>query len=447
MADDFKSRLKNWLETGKARLEPMAFSQRELWQAAPVPATEVSNHICSSIVVRGTITPSDCETAIQRVVNRQEALRTSFLPGKVQPVQIIHSEATPAVRFRDLPSSDHSPEALDGHLQEIFDRPFDLPRGPLYRVEVLRRGPEDLVLVFAIHHAIADGWSLGVFVQDLCAAYLQTLINLPGELPAVPQTYADWAAVEREAWPASRLERAASYWKSYLAGADRLWTSQASQGPRRLTRLRTLLSPETTTAVRTLARQADATLFTTLLTGFQIALSRWTGKTDIVVGTPVANRTTQPSREAMGYCAGNVPLRGHVDAGRSFLASVRAVHRDAIECFASAMPFVELVRTLNDPPRPDHNSIFDVRFALQNHPIPDVDAPSLSLKLRMHSTGTARFDLGCEVTEIGNTLEVVWLYRPELFSRTDLNDLFALYQSVLASMAASPENRAVSLTA
>ncbi len=170
--------------------------------------------------------------------------------------------------------------------------------------------------------------------------------------------------------------------------------------------------------MRDLARRSDATLFSALLTAFQITLFRWTGKTDIVVGTPVANRAKQDVRETMGYCSGNVPLRGQVVPDRSLAESIRETHQTAVDSFANAMPFAELVRALDDPPAPDHNPVFDVRFALQNHPIPDVDAPEVSVRLRMRSTGTARFDLGCEITESGDRLEVVWLYRPDLFHRS-----------------------------
>src|SRR5205823_13342922 len=160
-------------------------------------------------------------------------------------------------------------------------------------------------------------------------------------------------------------------------------------------RLVTELPVEIATAVRDLARRSGATLFSTLLGAFQVTLSRWTGETDIVVGTPVANRTRQDVRETMGYFAGVVPLRGQVDRNRPFAEHLRIVHQSTVDSFANAMPFAELVRAIGERPSPKHNPIFEVRFALQNHPVPDVEIRGLSLKLRMRSTGTPRFDLGC----------------------------------------------------
>jgi len=381
--------------------------------------------------VRSKISPKECEAAMQRVVDRQEVLRLSILPGKSQPLLLIRSTSAPVMEFYELSAAESAPEALEERMRGFFEKPFDLLRGPLYRVEILRRGPDDLVLVFAIHHAIADGWTLGVFVQDIFASYLFGAMGALGGLPPVPLSYTDWGAAERAAWPAEKLADHARFWKTQLAGAPRLWNPPAADAPRRVEREVTFVPADVTTAVRDLARRSDATLFSALLTAFQITLYRWTGKTDIVVGTPVANRAKQAVRETMGYCSGNVPIRGRVVPGRAFEESVRETHRSAVDSFANAMPFAELVRALNDPPAPGHNPIFDVRFALQNHPIPDIDVPGLSVHLSMRSTGTARFDLGCEITETGSRLEVVWLHRPALFSAAEIACLQGLFLEVL----------------
>jgi hypothetical protein len=445
MPEANRARLKQWLESGEVRLQPLTFSQRELWEASPVPAADVSNHICTFMEVRGVISPEDCIAAVQRVVDRQEVMRLSFLPGKEGPLQMIRATGTPVVRFTELSDSQRHPEALEERMQAIFEEPFDLLRGPLYRVDVLRRGADDLVLVFAIHHAIADGWTLGVWVEDLCSAYMLGLMGSPEPLSPVPLSYTAWAAAEREAWPATKLGEHARFWKSRLAGAPRPWSASRGGASHRLERKATFIPDDVTGAVRNLARRADATLFTTLLAAFQIALSRWSGVTDIVVGTPVANRTKHAVRETMGYCSGIVPQRGQVEPNRSFEAGVREAHQAAMDSFAHAMPFAELVRALDDPPKPGHNPIFDVRFALQNHPIPDIAVPGLSVQLRMRSTGTARFDLGCEITEWGDGLEVVWLFRPNRFSRSDIDDLAGLFLMVLAGVCHAPESRLAAL--
>ena len=133
--------------------------------------------------MRGLFAPEDCEAATQRVVERQEVMRLSLLPGKDQPVQMIRARARAAIRFARLPAADCRREGLENAMREVFHEPFDLVQGPLYRVKVFRRSADDQLLIFSIHHAIADGWSLGAFVHDLCEAYARGRMGVAGGLP------------------------------------------------------------------------------------------------------------------------------------------------------------------------------------------------------------------------------------------------------------------------
>ncbi len=440
MPEDKRALLKQRLERGEIRLQPLTFPQRELWEASPVPVGDAANHICCLILVRGKVAPEDGAGALQLVVDRQEALRVSFLPGKEQPVQMIRQQAPVSFRFRELPPEQCGPESVEEVARQIFAEPFDLLQGPLYRVELLRLSPEDHVLVFAIHHAIADGWTLGVFVQELCLAFMQRVRGIQDSLPAVPLTYSAWGAAERAFWQPSELTPRLAFWKSHLAGHTRLW--DASEGTAtaagKASRFVTHLSAEMATATREVARKAGATLFSTLLTAFQVAFSKWADTDDVLVGTPVANRTKQAARETMGYFAGIVPIRAQIESRRPFGEALKATHETTINCFANAMPFAELARGLGDQGAPGHNPIFEVRFALQNHPIPDMALPGLSAKLRMRSTGTARCHLACEVTEDGEQLEVVWLFRPQLFSQAEVENLGRMFEVTLAGAAEPP---------
>ena len=170
MPIDQRARLKQWLDSGEVQLHPLTFPQRELWEVSPVTVEDNANHICCLIDVHGILTEREARAAIQRVVERQEVLRLSILPGKERPLQMIRKNCGINFDFRDASADDARPEAIEELVAEIFRAPFDLMQGPLYRAVDLRRAANHHVLVFAIHHAIADGWSLGVLVQDLFAA-------------------------------------------------------------------------------------------------------------------------------------------------------------------------------------------------------------------------------------------------------------------------------------
>jgi Condensation domain len=439
VAIDQRARLKQWLESGEAKLYPLTFPQRELWEASPVPVADTANHICCLIEVRGFLTENDCRAAIQRVVDRQEVLRLSFLPGRERPLQMIRKKSEANCVFRELASGDARPERIDELAAEIFNAPFDLVQGPLYRVVDLRRAPDDHVLVFAIHHGIADGWSLGVFVQDLFAAYIQALMGEAEPLPPVPLAYTAWGATERAFWQPALLQERVEFWKLNLADRPRMWNVAIAAGPPR--RWLSKIPAPVAEATQELARRTGATFFNVLLAAFQIALSKWTGAEDILVGTPVANRFKQTANETMGYCAGVVPLRSQIERTRVVVDHLRAVHQMTMDAFANAIPFVELVHALGQHPVPGRNPIFEVRFALQNHPVPEVSLPNLSARLSMRSTGTPRFQLACEITEDRGGPEVAWLFRENLFSQRDIEELDGIFQNVLARLHQSRDER------
>ena len=450
MEQNSRTQFRQWLESGEARLQPLSLPQRELWEASPVAVGTAGNHICGFIEIKGPITPEQCEQALHRVIERQEALRTSFLPGKEKPLQMIRATGSALLTHRDLSAAEAQPEAMEELMLETYRAPFDLLQGPLHRVQMLRRGVNDHVLAFSIHHAIADGWSLGVFVQDLCTAWVMGLtglrkavavglMGLKNTLPPVAQTYSQWAAAERAYWQPAEVANRADFWKAELAGSRPIFSESGAATPGFLHRWVAIIPPQLTNAVRELATRQSTTLFSTLLAAFQWTISKWSGQNDILVGTPVANRTKEAMRETMGYFAGVVPLRGQVDAQQSLDQHLQTVSARALDCFAQALPFAELAALQAETHRPGAHTIFDVRFALQNHPVPDVNLPRISTKLRMRSTGTARFDLGCEITQIGSELEVVWLYRPHMVSLSDLQALHQLFIQVLTNVCLRPE--------
>ncbi|MFV1993803.1 MAG: condensation domain-containing protein [Verrucomicrobiales bacterium] len=442
---DTQSRLKQWLASGKARLQPLTFSQRELWETSPVDPGDPANNICSFFEIKGPVTFEQMKSAVGKVVERQEGMRTSILPGKQRPLQIIRSEGETVLRYRELSAAEARPAALEAIMEECFREPFDLLRGPLYRMDMLRRGPDDHAVVFTIHHAVGDGWTLGAFIDDLFTAYvlgvresgkaLGELRGVRDALSPLPMTYSDWGAAERARWQPSEIADHAQFWKKKLAGSRFLWdrSGAVESASEPLQKWVTALPEDQAAAVRVLARQSGATIFSTLLSAFQFALYRWTGVDDIVVGTPVANRTKASVRETMGYFSGVVPLRCKIDPEQSFLERLRVVQEEAMDAFAHAMPFAELAIALGEPSSPGQHTVFDTRFAFQNHPMPDIELPGISTKVRTISTGTARFDLACELTEDSDEFEVVWIHRPSVISVADVRALDGLFLEVLTS--------------
>lgn len=383
-----------------------------------MPPGDPANHICATIEIRGVVSFDLCDEALRAVVERQEALRTSFLSGEGKAAQIVLTSAETVLRCRDVTPD----EELKNVLANIFSEPFDFVRGPLYRVEMLRLASDHHILALVFHHAIADGWTLGVFVGDFTTAYIlalkesgRTFAHIQGTKPGLPApglTHSGWAASEKARWQPREVEHTADYWRSRLAGSELLFKTCRDDLPIEPLRKRvTSFSPPIVDAARALAKKAEVTLFSVLLTAFQVALFRWRAVGDVVLGVPHANRSKMQTRDTMGYFAGVVPVRLQLEPSQSFVEILKTNHAAQIEDFAHSMPFAELVKAVAPAATPFRHQIFDVRFALQNHPVPDIELPGLSTRLKTISTGTSRFDIACELTEDGDSLEVVWLFR------------------------------------
>jgi hypothetical protein len=360
-------------------------------------------------------------------------LRVSILPGKRGPLQLIRKRRAAALQFQ-LDDPGPGPEAMTARIEELIKTPFDLVTGPLYRVEIVRRSPNEHTMVLVIHHAIADGWTLGAFMSDLWTAYAMLVLGVPGGLEPVAQSYAEWGDAERAFWQADVVRARQPFWIDRMAGAARMFSAPeialAEAGKRR--RWSAEIPGELVGSVRKLANRLGATLFSTVLTAFQLVLTRNTGKEDILVGSPVAQRSKRAVWGTMGSFAGIVPLRGRVNPEWTFAEQLDRTLQMSVDSFAQALPFGELVKCLGEEVQPGKNPIFDVRFALQNHPMPEIATPELQVDYRTHSTGTSRFDLACELTEIGPIIEAVWLFREDMFSSSDMERMHRQFTTVLS---------------
>ena len=455
METDAQSKLKQWLASGRAKLVPLTFPQRELWETSPVHPQDATNNICSAIDIRGPLTPEICREALQLVVARQEVMRTSFLPGKERPVQLVRLDRVePAMVYRELSPAESTAEGLAEAMSGGFGRPFDLLGGPLYRVEMLRRGPDHYTVALTIHHAVADGWTFTTFVEDFAAACLiqsrargRDLGRLPGvrdSLPPLGMTYSAWGASERALWDPSKIVRSADYWRRRLAGSRLLFSDRGSalDAPgTQLARKNFVLPSHEFTTLKALAREAGGTLFSTLLAAFRVALFRWLGEDDTVVGTPVAGRSKSSVRETMGYFSGIVPLRSRIDPSKPFIEISRAVHDEAVEDFAHVMPFAELAAAVEPGGRRGRHAVFDIRFAVQNHPYPGIHIPGISVDVHSRSagsTGTSRFDMACEFNEDAGDLDIVWLYRPAVLTTADIGEISRQFREVVTRVCRAP---------
>ncbi|NET54250.1 MAG: non-ribosomal peptide synthetase, partial [Merismopedia sp. SIO2A8] len=276
---------------------PLSFAQQRLWFLQQLEPDSFFYNEYGGVQLTGTLEAAALERSINRIVQRHEALRTTFQMVEGQPVQNIATNLTlklPVVDLCKLSEAEQKREVQKFSIEQS-QRPFDLVQGSLLRCALLQLSEQKYVLLFAIHHIVYDGWSNGVFIHELSALYQAFSTGKLTPLPQLPIQYADFAVWQRQELQGAKLESQLSYWKQQLNNAPPLLQLPTDRPRPKVQTYRGakqsfLLPKSLTEALKAIAQKAGATLFMTLLSAFKILLYRYSGQEDIVVGSPIANR-------------------------------------------------------------------------------------------------------------------------------------------------------------
>lgn len=341
--------------------------QRRLWFLSRLASGECAYLVAQAYELRGPLRPELLERAQQRVVARHEALRATFVELEGHLVQFIadrHTLPLQRLRFPEPPTQEQVQEAL----RDVLARPFDLGREPPVRSCLLTLGPDHHVWALGCHHLVVDGWSLGLFNEELSALHGEELSGEPAALPALRLGYADFVDWERQVYLASR---SLPYWRARLERLPSLELPCDFPRPA-FTRYegrqhRFLLPPEVDAALAAVASEAGATPFAALLAVFAVALQRMSRQRDLVVGTPHANRGDHGFEPLIGCMVNTLVLRIEIPRGINFRELVRHVHRAGLEAAEHQdVAFEELVQLSGQTRDPSRSPLFQVFFGLQN---------------------------------------------------------------------------------
>ncbi|HKH48265.1 MAG TPA: amino acid adenylation domain-containing protein, partial [Thermoanaerobaculia bacterium] len=435
------------------REAPLSFAQQRLWFLAQMEPGSPLYNIALAVELRGRLEPVTLAAALGEVVRRHEALRTTFRVVADEPVQAVADDAgfaLPRIDLAGLPEAAREEEA--GRLASAEARmPFDLGRGPLLRAALLRAEGERHVLLLTMHHIVSDGWSLGVLVRELGALYGAFLEGRPSPLPELALQYADFAAWQRQHLTDALLEPEIAWWRERLAGmppaldlpVDHPWPAARSV---RGAVHDFAIDGEELAALQELSRQHGATLFMTLFAGFAALLSRWTGQSDLGVGTPIAGRTRVETEPLIGLFVNTLVLRADLAGDPGFADFLDRVRETTLSAYAHQdVPFERLVEELAPQRDLSRPPLAQVLFALQNATSGPLELPGLALTATSVSTETARLELSCLLTETERGLDGMVEYSRDLFEEATIARLVEHLARLLAGAAAEPGRRASEL--
>lgn len=404
----------------------MSFAQQGMWlgqQTLPDPAMYNESVACR---LTGRVDLEKLRRALQVIVERHEVLRTALvLQGEDLLQQVVVAEDVPLawleVDLQTVPL-DHRQSALEERLLEEARRPFDLAQAPLWRAVWIEFAEEEHVLALTFHHSIVDEWTLRLFFQEWERLYAADGRLEPAGLSELPVQYADYAAWQRRRLTGELLEPQRTYWREQLRDL-----ALALPLPADLTRPiqrsgrgavhKFQLTGPVVSGLRELARGEGTTLFTAMLAAYQVWLYRYTGQTDVVVSTPMANRERPEAQSLLGCFLNSLPIRVRLEGSPSFREVLRQVRESLLGAFSHAdLPFEQMVEMAVKERDPGHQPLYQVMFVLLEEGLPTLHLGQTEARLLAVDTRTSKCDLTLSIEAAGEMWACKFEYATDLFT-------------------------------
>jgi natural product biosynthesis luciferase-like monooxygenase protein/amino acid adenylation domain-containing protein/non-ribosomal peptide synthase protein (TIGR01720 family) len=425
---------------------PLSFAQQRLWYLDRLEPGNLAYNNPSALRLSGRLDVAALERALNEVVRRHEALRTTFALEDSGPVQRIAPSLVIPLETARLEAGGDRDAATARWLREEARRPFDLATGPLMRTVLLRVEDSEHVLLVNMHHIVSDGWSAGVMMKELAVLYAAFVQGAGSPLPELPVQYADYAAWQHQWLRGPALESELSWWKATLADVPALQLPLDRPRPAAQTfrgaQHRFTIPRSMTDALVSLSHREGATLFMCLMAAWQSLLLRYSGQEDFAVGTAVAGRGRPEVEPLVGCFINSPPLRADLSGDPTFLELLARVRAAALGVFAHQdVPFEKIVDALNVPRDASVSPIFQTLLVLHNVPMPTLRMADLTLRGMDAHAGSAKLDLVMELRQSEEGLWAALEYNTDLFDADTVSGMVAHFQRLLEGIVQTPERR------
>jgi len=428
---------------------PLSYAQQRLWFIDQLEPNSPAYNMCEAVHLSGSLDVPALERSLNEIIRRHEILRTNFISVDGSPVQLVAEQRPLLLVLRECATADAADTAnrIERMIEEEASRTFDLRTDALLRALLIRRGPEEHVFMFTMHHIISDGWSLGVFFDELKVIYSAAVMGRSHGLPALPVQYADFVMWERERLNGPVMTRQLEYWKNQLRGrlpVLELPTDHprpvASSTPAAMKKVP--LPAELARQLKALSQREGSTLFMTLLAAFQVLLHRYTGEEDIVTGSVVAGRSQVALEKLIGFFVNTLVLRANLAGDPTFREVLSRAQETTLEALANQeLPFARIVEELRPERTPSRNPLFNVMFVLQNTPPKPALLPGLTLRPRVVDSVTAKFDLTLFMEETTDGLLAIMEYNADIFESETISRMLGQLQVLLEGIVKNPDQK------
>ena len=429
---------------------PLSYSQERLWFLQQLDETGVAYNTALTYRVLGRLDVRALEKSLQTLLARHEALRTRFTTDEagrpfqqVMPRSPLSLPVVPLEGRNRQEKEQHARSLLGAALAERFN----LGTGPLLRVQLLRLEPDEHLFVLVIHHILFDGWSAGVFAQELSHLYRAFSTGRQPELPGLPIQYTDYAAWQRKEYEGGNGATDLEYWRQKLGGQLPVLNLPIYRPRPKRQSFRgadaTFLYPGPLAhRLTALAQRTGGTLFMVMLAAFKVLLHRYTRDEEIVVGTLSANRERPELEGLIGLFLNSLVLRTEVSGDPRFLELLERVRNVTLEAYAhQSVPVERLVAELRPQRDPSHHPLFQILFVLQNAPTTSIELGELELIPLPFESTASDVDLELQFTATGEGLLGRVIYNTDLLDAQAVARLMGQFRTLLEGIVQAPEAR------
>lgn len=431
---------------GASGFFPLSFAQEQLWFLNQLQPDKAIHNIARSFALIGPLDAVALERAINEIVRRHGALRTSFKMVSGRPMQVVVSDVTlplQIIDLRDVPAAERQREARR-HTREETCRPFELTKAPLLRVALLRLEDEKHELLLTMHHMVFDGWSIGILFHELSTLYEAFSSGKQSPLPELPIQYPDYAIWQRERLQGPALEEQLAFWKSELADAPPVLEllTDRQRSPVQTFRgawYHLALSPSVIDELTAVSQREGVTLFMMLFAIFGVLIQRYSERDDLVIGTPFSNRTQTETEDLIGLFVNDLVLRVDLSGDPTFRQLLARARKVALAAYAhQELPFGKLVETLRPDRDLSRNPLFQVMFALP--PAQTFDLRGLTVLPTEVDFVAAPVDLALNMLQTAEGYGA-FVYDAELFDEATIARMAGHYKTLLQQLVAHPDWR------
>jgi amino acid adenylation domain-containing protein/non-ribosomal peptide synthase protein (TIGR01720 family)/FkbM family methyltransferase len=425
---------------------PLSFAQQRLWFVDQMEGGSAQYNIPEALRLRGELDVTALRKAVQALVARHESLRTRFAAVDGEPLQVIDPELSIALPIDDLSALGEAErnDAIASAIRGEWEQPFDLARGPVLRVKLLKLGARDHLFLRTFHHIVSDGWSVGVSNREFGMLYDAFREGREDPLEPLPLQYADFALWQRRALDEQALGRGLAFWKEQLAGIpERLELPTDRPRPPVQTYAAELcrrrIDADVLAPLKQFGNANQATLYMTMLAAFAALMQRYSGQDDVVIGSPIANRRDAQLERLIGFFVNSLVLRVRVDPEAGFDELLRQVAQVTLDAYQHQdIPFEKLVEELSPERSFGHTPIFQVVFALQNAPTAPQALQGLEVESVTHGEARVRFDLELHVVERDGGADLLWVFNRDLFDGWRIEQMADHYIALLRAVVSAP---------